>query len=157
MTRAACAGLLGVCLATVPPAQGGAVPESDDLSQVLEDVSGTAFRAHVEFLADDLLKGREPGTEGYDLAALYVAAGLKSMGLEPAGEDGTYFQSPTFRVSRLVEGKVSLTPAGGGEAETLAPLDDYLQRGDQIRTESEVTAPVVFVGFWIFPPPPHHN
>lgn len=152
MTRAVCSALLGVGLAMVPSAQGGAVPESDDLSHVLEDVSGTAFRAHVEFLADDLLKGRDPGTEGYDLAALYVAAGLKSMGLEPAGEDGTYFQSPRFRVSRLVEGKVSFTPTGGGEEDTLTPLDDYLQRGGQVRTESRVTAPVVFVGFGVTAP-----
>ena len=32
------------------------------------------FRAHVAFLADDLLEGRESGTRGHEIAARYVAS-----------------------------------------------------------------------------------
>ncbi|MGA7907417.1 MAG: peptidase M28, partial [Candidatus Sulfotelmatobacter sp.] len=35
------------------------------------------IRAHIRFLADSLLQGREPGTPGYDIAARYVATELE--------------------------------------------------------------------------------
>ena len=38
------------------------------------DVSGERIRAHVKFLASDLLEGRAPGTRGGDLAQDYIAA-----------------------------------------------------------------------------------
>ena len=41
-------------------------------------VSATRIRADVEFLADDLLEGREAATRGYDLAARYVATVAQS-------------------------------------------------------------------------------
>ena len=55
-------------------------------------MSATRIRADVEFLADDLLEGREAATRGYDLAARYVAAALKGAGYAPGADDGTYFQ-----------------------------------------------------------------
>lgn len=130
-----------------------AVPSSsaaeEGLEGALQSVRGQAFRAHVEFLADDLLEGREPGTVGYDLAALYVATQLQSMGVDPGGDDGSFFQSVALRQSRLLSGEVTLVPTAGGEAVTLEPGDDYIQRGDIVRTESRVTAPAVFAGFGV--------
>ena len=32
------------------------------------------FKAHVTFLSDDLLEGREAGTRGHEIAARYIAA-----------------------------------------------------------------------------------
>ena len=54
-----------------------------------------AVRAHVTFLADDLLEGRDTGTRGYDIAANYVASQFIAMGLKPAAPDGTFFQKLT--------------------------------------------------------------
>jgi hypothetical protein len=137
--------------------RAGSEFEPGDLARVLVAISGSTFRAHVEFLADDLLKGRETGTEGYDLAALYVATELKSMGVEPAGEDGSYFQPVTLRESRLLDGKVLFAPSEGGAAVALEPLVDYVQSGDALRTEARVTAPVVFVGFGVTAPDLEHD
>ncbi len=50
------------------------------------------LRAHIEFLADDLLRGRQPGRDGYNIAANYVASQFLQMGLSPAGTGGGYFQ-----------------------------------------------------------------
>jgi len=44
-----------------------------------------AIRAHMRFLSDSLLRGRAPGTPGYEVAARYVAAQLEAAGLHPAG------------------------------------------------------------------------
>lgn len=53
-------------------------------------------RAHAVFLADDRLEGREAGTRGYDLAALYVANQFRALGIAPGDLDGDYYQPITF-------------------------------------------------------------
>ena len=47
----------------------------------------------VRFLADDALAGRLAGSPGERCAGDFVAAEFKRLGLQPAGENGTYFQS----------------------------------------------------------------
>ena len=56
-------------------------------------VRPSAIEAHIRYLADDLMEGREAGTRGYDLAAAYVASQFRLLGLEPAGagEGGKVF------------------------------------------------------------------
>jgi hypothetical protein len=49
--------------------------------------------AHVRYLADDALQGREVGSWGAHCAADYVAGVLRELRLEPAGDNGTWFQS----------------------------------------------------------------
>jgi hypothetical protein len=86
----------------------GAVADSGSSADVPK-ISGAHVRAHVEFLADDLMEGREAGTRGYDLAAHYVATVMKSAGLEPAADDGTYFQKVPLRKSTLGPSALSVT------------------------------------------------
>lgn len=54
------------------------------------------FRAHIEYLADDKLEGRETGTPGEQLAADYISAEFKKIGLKPLGAEGSYFQPFDF-------------------------------------------------------------
>ncbi len=70
---------------------------------VAEAVRPEIVRAHLEFLADDALEGRGTGTRGGDLAARYVAAQFASLGLEPAGDHGSYFArgGPMNVIARL--------------------------------------------------------
>lgn len=49
--------------------------------------------SHVRYLADDRLEGRAVGTRGERCAGDYLAAQFVAIGLAPAGEDGSYFQS----------------------------------------------------------------
>ncbi len=51
----------------------------------------------VAFLASDSLKGRETGTENELMAADYLVKRLEGIGLSPAGNAGTYFQTFTFK------------------------------------------------------------
>jgi hypothetical protein len=64
---------------------------------VLPTVQPTALEAHVRYLADDRLRGRLPGTPGYQLAVDYVISQLKQNGVQPAGEKGTYTQAVRLR------------------------------------------------------------
>ncbi|MCH2187616.1 M28 family peptidase, partial [Myxococcota bacterium] len=68
------------------------------------------LRAHVEALASDITEGRLTGTSGEKIATSYVARVFRSIGLEPAGENGSYFQNFGFTAG------VSL---GAGNAFTL--------------------------------------
>ncbi|RYD46593.1 MAG: peptidase M28, partial [Sphingomonadales bacterium] len=54
--------------------------------------SADEVRAHVSFLADDLLEGRNAGTRGYDVAARYVATRFAALGLKPGAPDGSWYQ-----------------------------------------------------------------
>ena len=49
------------------------------------------IRAHVEFLADDLLEGRDTGLRGHEIAANYVASEFRQLGLTPGGSKESLF------------------------------------------------------------------
>jgi Zn-dependent M28 family amino/carboxypeptidase len=48
--------------------------------------------ARVEFFASDGLRGRDTPSPGLDAAAAYIVSEHRRTGLEPAGENGTYYQ-----------------------------------------------------------------
>ncbi|MFM8734118.1 MAG: M20/M25/M40 family metallo-hydrolase [Pirellulales bacterium] len=48
---------------------------------------------HVRTLADDTFEGREGGSRGGRAAAAYIVEQLTRIGLEPAGDSGTYYQA----------------------------------------------------------------
>src|SRR5581483_2589225 len=87
------------CLLSVASLALGANSPEDAAVQTIRP---EGIRAHVEFLADDLLEGRGTGTRGHELAAKYVAAQFEAMGLKPAGVNGTYFQPIPFRSALIV-------------------------------------------------------
>ena len=51
--------------------------------------------------ADDSMLGREAGTLGNVKGTDYVAAEMRRMGLEPAGDNGTFFQTVPVVISRV--------------------------------------------------------
>src|ERR1700761_5573213 len=66
------------------------------LSAQMTEISGQRIRAHVKFLASDLLEGRGVGARGGDLATEYIATQFAVIGAKPAGDNGTYFQNLTL-------------------------------------------------------------
>lgn len=61
-----------------------------------KEYSESRLKKHVAFLSSDDLEGRLTGTQGEQLAAQYAATYFKSLGLEPAGDNGTFFQKFNF-------------------------------------------------------------
>jgi Zn-dependent M28 family amino/carboxypeptidase/uncharacterized protein YchJ len=68
--------------------------EGDFVAMALAFDEEEAF-AHIETLAGPEFAGRQPGTPGGQAAADYIAARFAEYGLQPAGDDGTYFQNFT--------------------------------------------------------------
>ena len=111
-----------------------------------------AIRAHMRFLSDGVLEGRAPGTRGYDIAAKYVAAQLEALSLQPAGEGGTWFQNVPMRKSFNLAQQSSFTLFRNGKELALKQPEDFAFLGDLSREQSDVEAPVVFVGYGVTAP-----
>ncbi|MEJ2012124.1 MAG: ABC transporter permease subunit [Anaerolineales bacterium] len=54
---------------------------------------GQHAKATVDFLSNPGLEGRSLGSEGMEMTAQWIAAQFEDLGLQPAGEDFTYFQT----------------------------------------------------------------
>jgi len=110
------------------------------------------LQAHLRFLADPLLEGREAGTRGYDLAAAYVASQFALLGLQPMGDAGGYAQRVPLKTGRLAATAPLLELCRGGACERLAWLDEFSTRPDLSVARSDVKAPLVFAGYGITAP-----
>src|SRR5262245_28287607 len=117
----------------------------------LASIQESRLKAHVDFLASDLLEGRGTATRGYDLAALYVASQFESLGLKP-GANGSYYQMVPLRKADLVPEKCSFKMIGAGGTKELRIGEEYTMPSDYIREEVDLTAPLVFAGFGVTAP-----
>lgn len=153
----AAAGLAAVLTA---PAQQGAsntVPAIEGLPAearaAAAGIDGERIRAHVRFLSLDLLEGRGPGTRGGELAAQYIATQFALAGVEPAGDDGTYFQRVPLYAVHTVEDKTkfAFVPADGAVLD-LAYGDEIVAKDQTGQPAAEIDAPIVFVGYGIDAP-----
>lgn len=105
---AAARELLGLTKPAGRAASGQPAPDPSDSSGSDSSAAAEALAAsapsiqpadvgrHVDYLCRPELGGRLTGTEGERKATAYVAAYLESLGLEPAGENGTFFQEFEF-------------------------------------------------------------
>lgn len=111
-------------------------------------VDGRVIRVHLEFLADDALEGRRPGTRGGELAAKYIAAQFQRLGLKPAGDSGTYFHRVPI---------ITLTPnpvlkIGAPPTDQLTYRTDYVLWSMRNEPTTSVKGDLVFVGYGIVAP-----
>jgi Zn-dependent M28 family amino/carboxypeptidase len=136
--------------ATVAPA---APPRPSSAAfAAMETISPERIRAHVRFLAHDLLEGRGTGQRGGDIAAEYIATQFAVYGLKPAGDDGTYMQKvPMVGITPMSGTTFSLVPSKG-DAVALKVLDEYVAYDQTQQPQSEIDAPIVFVGYGIHAP-----
>jgi hypothetical protein len=70
-------------------------------SYLSEDITALDIETHITFLASDSLKGREAGSSSEAIAANYIADYFRDFGLEPAGNNNTYFQNFTINTAVL--------------------------------------------------------
>jgi len=70
-------------------------------------ISETNLRNHVTFLASDKLKGRGTATKEEQKAAKYLAKQFKKAGLQPKGDNGSWFHEFSFKKPQDPHGTVS--------------------------------------------------
>ena len=117
----------------------------------IQEISGERIRAHVKFLASDLLEGRGVGTRGGDLATEYLASQLALVGAKPAGDNGTYFQKvPLIGVEPMPDARFSAER--NGKTASFRWLSDFVGSDYRQRPVDEFDAEAVFVGHGIVAP-----
>ena len=146
--------LVLLCLLTLGagPAPSPAIPA--EVQQVFKGFSKSALRAHMDFLADDLLEGRGTGTRGQEIAAHYLAFQFEAAGLEPAGDknpDGTrsWFQSVPMREVRPDKMRSSMYLENAGQRQSLEWGVDGVVFANPLAESSDAQGQVVFVGYGI--------
>ena len=141
--------LAALTLALLAPvslaAQRAAAPEARIASMVRAD----AVWAPLKFLADDQLEGRGTARRGGDLAVLYIASRFMDLGLEPAGDSGTYLQHVPIVA---LNPSPSIAVTGGAPPRDLAYRDDFVAWAERPDTLVRVNAELVFVGYGIAAP-----
>src|SRR5438309_11200692 len=131
-------------------------PIPPEARQALGELRKEPFRAHMSFLADDLLEGRGTGTRGHEIAARYVQTQFELLGLKPAGVNG-YRQQVPFRSITLIPEQSSVVMKRNGKSTPLKIYEDVLLGGNETSTDVGVEAPAVFVGYGVSAPHLHYD
>jgi len=114
-------------------------------------ISADRIQEHTRFLSSDLLEGRGVGQRGGQLATEYIATQLALAGVQPAGDDGTWFQRVPL-VGLETQPNATLTAAVLGRAIDFHWLDDFVGINPEQRPDSRFEADAVFVGHGITAP-----
>ena len=145
MKRPIFAAALALLAATPLAAQRSSSPGARVASLVRAD----ALWAPLRLLSDDLFEGRGTGRRGGELSVAYIASEFEALGLEPAGDSGTFYQHVPI-VS--LDPTPALSVSGGAPARDLRYRDEYVAWAERADTLVQANAEVVFVGFGVAAP-----
>lgn len=127
---------------------GVSLSAGSELSSVEKLLDLERYRSHVRFLAAEDLEGRGTGSQGQKAAATYIAAQFRKCGLEPAGDEGTYFQRFEARIPAFPtvdkESYVKVQTTEGIET-----LEGKQFQPFAFSANAEAQGPLVFVGYSI--------
>ena len=115
---------------------------------------GESWWAHVKFVADDSLEGRDTGSDGLKKAEAYAVEQFQKAGLAPAGTDG-FYQPVKLRQYQVDEKKSFIALITKGESRRLSFTDDAYISTRATHASAGVTAPLVFVGYGLQIPEKH--
>jgi hypothetical protein len=131
------AALLAVCGA--PVAGQSALPLKHAPQRTTAAITAADLMTRLYIFADDSMLGREAGLPGNVKGTDYIAAEARRIGLVPAGDNGTYFQTIPLKTREF--DSTSTFSVGG------APLVAYTDYLPTAREPIENTAlPIVFGG-----------
>jgi hypothetical protein len=96
--------VLGFALLALPAALTAQQPQALPLKHAPQPTTGAISAAdlmtRLYIFADDSMQGRETGTVGHIKSTAYIASELKRLGLQPGGDEGSFFQDvPMIRRS----------------------------------------------------------
>jgi len=106
------------------------------------------LKFHIETLASDEFGGRLTGTPGEKLATAHVASAFQQAGLQPAGDNGSYFQTFPFESGVSLGKKNQLTIYPQNE---VSPKTSWLPLSFSGNAEIEATE-IVFAGYGLVAP-----
>lgn len=126
------------------------VPVPASVKRAMNQIDTLTIRNHIAYLADDRLKGRLPGTEGYQIAVDYVVDQFKKIGIQPGGDPGQYTQRLFLRktVVQNVTAKAALRDQIGN-VDSLVFGKDFVPVPHPLSAKASGEGKLVFVGYGV--------
>ena len=143
MTRILLLILMSVCVYSAT----GQPVITKKIKKTLALVDTMQIRERIIYLSDDKLKGRKPGTEGYQMAVDYAIGQFKKLGIEPKGDEG-YLQKVILRTASVDSASSSFYLNG----QKLSLGKQAIVWPDMNRASSSAEAELVWVGYGISAP-----
>lgn len=139
-------------LANINAAERPELITAEDQKVAEKAIQEAALRGHIRFLADDLLEGRAPGTNGDLLTQRYLTAQFESLGLKPAAPEGGWLQPvPLVGVTTHVPDTVQFKHEANSLS--LRRHEDFVfTSGKPAEQSGFENAELVFVGYGIIAP-----
>jgi Zn-dependent M28 family amino/carboxypeptidase len=123
------------------------VPEA-----ALTALDSAAVREHIVYLSSDELEGRGTGTRGEQMTIEYISARMQETGLQPAGDNGTFFQAvPLLGSTPRPAGPLVFRHENGQEIR-LNFIEQFIASTDLEQEHVATTGELVFVGYGIDAP-----
>jgi Zn-dependent M28 family amino/carboxypeptidase len=119
-------------------------------AQPKTDVAEGSLRAHLAFLADDLLEGRGTGQRGGDLAVRYLETQAAAIGLRPVAANS--YRQTVKLVGTTTLPDSSVTFVAGGKAQPTHYGTDIVYGSANDHENVRLDVPIVFVGYGIRSP-----
>lgn len=120
------------------------------VKKTMSQIDTLTIKSHIAYLADDRLKGRLPGTEGYQMAVEYVIEQFKTMGIQPGGDPGQYTQKLILRKSVVNNStaRAALKDKNGNEVSLDFGID-FLPVPHPLLSNASGEGALVFVGYGV--------
>jgi hypothetical protein len=140
------AAWLCLCLTITLVGLSAAPPDSPKSTRASDIAAGEALispgklKMHLSFIASDELEGRDTPSRGLDLAARYNASHMEYYGYQPAGDNGTYYQTIGM-TRRRVSPQSKLKVTAGEKTAEFSIGADYVASGPDAKGQ------LVFAGF----------
>ncbi|HZI81207.1 MAG TPA: M28 family peptidase [Vicinamibacterales bacterium] len=122
------------------------------------DIPSAALLEHIKFLSSDELKGRGDGSPELERAADYIADRFRAAGLQPGGDDGTWFQRFELVAGLSVGQGNELSISNGGKTlrftlgTSYYPLATPASTAGSAPSVSLESVPMVFAGYGLVVP-----
>jgi hypothetical protein len=115
-------------------------------------VDGKIIKGYITYMSTDDKLGRQTFTPGYEQVAEWAGAKFKEWGLEPAGENGSYFQKVPLDGPRSALAWSTGIPSLSIAGRVFYVRDNQFAVDARSKPGTKLNAQVVFVGYGISAP-----
>jgi len=116
--------------------------------ELAQGASGELALQHVELLAQPGWAGRQAGTAGNRSATAYIAERFQEYGLQPAGENGTFYQDVQLALGQLVSTPVLVLHGPDGASVELRYGVDFREVLGGRAGSGKAESSLFYVGSW---------
>ncbi len=122
-------------------------PADEVIQEALSRVTAEDIVDRVQVLASDEFEGRSPSSPGEEKTMDYLAQAFGELGLEPGGENGTWFQEVPL-VSITADPDMTLSIAGNGATNTFEYATEFVAGTPRVVDNISIeNSELVFVGY----------